>query len=73
MVRAVVLRRVILKSLVVTRRKAPRFAKRVAKSTVLSSIAETVLHHKPPDGTIVIDVTVIESLETCLKALSHFI
>ena len=56
-----------------TRRKAPRFAQRVAKSVALSSTAEVFLHHKPPDGTVVLDVTVIESLEVCLKIVSHIL
>jgi hypothetical protein len=64
-------RRVVLKTLVVTRKKAPRFAQKVAKSVALSSTAEVFLHHKPPDGTLVMDVTVIESLEACIKIIAH--
>lgn len=71
MPRAIVLRRVVLKSLIVTRRKAPKLAKKIVKSTVLSSVAEALLHHKAPDGSLLIDVTVIEGLETCLKVVSH--
>lgn len=67
------IRRTVLRTLVVTRKKAPRFAQRVAKSVALSSTAEVFLHHKPPDGTVVIDVTVIESLEVCLKIVSHIL
>lgn len=71
MVRPIALRRVMLKSLIVTRRKAPKLAKKIVKSTVLSSVAEALVHHKPPTGDLVIDVTVIESLETCIKIVSH--
>jgi hypothetical protein len=63
----------LLKSLAVTRRKAPKLAKRIAKSTVLSSAAEVFLHHKLPDGSLVIDVTVIESVDSCLKMISHLL
>jgi hypothetical protein len=64
---------VFLKTIVVTRKKAPRFAQKVVKSMTLTSAAEVILHHKPPDGTIVIDATVIESLEMCLKIISHHV
>lgn len=66
-------RRVLLKTLIVTRRKAPKLAKRIAKSTVLSSAAEVFLHHKAPDGSIILDVTVIESVESCIKLISHLL
>ncbi len=67
------IRKTVLRTLVVTRKKAPRFAQRVAKSIALSSTAEVFLHHKPPDGAVVIDVTVIESLEACLKIMTHLL
>jgi hypothetical protein len=61
----------ILKTVVITRRKAPRLAKKLAKNLILSSAVEIVFHHKVPDGGTVIDVTVIESLEACFKLLTH--
>lgn len=61
----------LLKTVVVTRRKVPRIAKKLAKNLALSSAVEFVFHHKPPDGGTVIDVTVIESLDACIKILTH--
>ena len=66
-------RKILLKTLIVTRRKAPKLAKRIAKSTALSSAAEVFLHHKAPDGSLVIDVTVIESVDSCIKLISHLL
>ena len=65
------IQRAVLRTLVVTRKKAPRFAHKVVKSLALSSTAEVFLHHKPPDGSVVMDVTVIESLEACIKIIAH--
>lgn len=62
---------ILLRTLVVTRKKAPRFAQKIAKSMALTSTAEVFLHHKPPDGSIVIDATVIEGMEVCLKIIAH--
>lgn len=61
----------ILKTIVITRRKAPRLVRKIAKSVAMSSAAEVLLHHKPPDGTVVIDITVIETVDACVKILSH--
>ena len=61
----------ILRTIVVTRKRAPRLAKKLAKSLVLSSAVEVVLHHKVPDGGTVVDVTIIESLDACFKLLTH--
>jgi hypothetical protein len=61
----------ILKTIVVTRKKAPRIAKKLAKNLALSSALEVVLHHKIPDGGTVVDVTVLESLDACFKILTH--
>lgn len=61
----------ILKTIVVTRKKAPKLAKKLAKNLALSSALEIVLHHKAPDGGTVIDVTFLESIEVCFKLLSH--
>lgn len=60
-------KRVILKTLVVTRKKAPKFVNKVAKSVAISAAAEVFLHHRPPDGSVVIDVTFIEGLMILLK------
>lgn len=60
-----------LKTVVITRRRAPVFAQKIAKSVVLSSAADVFLHHKPPEGTVVLDATVIEGIEACLKLLRH--
>lgn len=60
-------KRVILKTLIMTRKKAPKFAKKVVKSVALSAAAEVLLHHKPPDGSVVLDVTFIEGLMILLK------
>lgn len=57
---------------IITRRKAPRLAQKIVKNAVLSTAAEIFIHHKPPEGTIIIDATVIEGLEACLKILTHF-
>lgn len=62
---------IILRTLVVTRKKAPLFAQKIAKSMALTSATEVFIHHKPPDGSIVIDATVIEGMETCLKIIAH--
>ena len=62
---------ILLRTLVVTRKKAPRFAQKIAKSMALTSATEVFLHHKTPDGSIVIDATVIEGMETCLKIITH--
>lgn len=61
----------ILKTIVVTRKKAPKIAKKLAKNIALSSVVEVLFHHKVPDGSTVVDVTVLESLETCFKILTH--
>lgn len=65
------MRRVFLRTVVITRRRAPKFAKKVAKNLVLSSAAEVLLHHTAPKGNVVIDATFIESLEVCFKLLKH--
>jgi hypothetical protein len=65
------MRRVILKTMIVTRKKAPKFAKRIVKSVALTTAVEALFHHKPPDGSVVIDVSMVESLEVCIKILSH--
>lgn len=56
---------------VITRRKAPNLARKIVKNAVLSSAAEILIHHKPPEGTVIIDATVIESIEVCVKILTH--
>lgn len=61
----------ILKTIVLTKKKAPKLAKKIAKNIVLSSALEVVLHHKTPDGGTVIDVTVLEGIEVCFKLLNH--
>ena len=61
----------ILKTIVVTRKKAPKIAKKIAKNIALSSVVEVFFHHKAPDGSTVVDATVLESLETCFKLLTH--
>lgn len=61
----------ILKTIVVTKKKAPKLAKKLAKNIALSSVVEVFLHHKVPDGNTVVDATVLESLETCFKLLTH--
>jgi hypothetical protein len=61
----------IKKTLVMTRRRAPRLAQKIVKNAVLSTAAEMFIHHKPPEGTIIIDATVIEGLEACVKILTH--
>lgn len=61
----------ILKSIVIGRRKAPKFVKKVAKNVALSSAAEVLFHHKAPDGSLVLDVTFIESVESFVRLLSH--
>lgn len=61
----------ILKSIVIGKKKAPKFAKKVVKSLALSSAAEVLFHHKTPDGSLVLDVTFIEGVETVVKCLSH--
>lgn len=62
----------ILRTIVVTRKRVPRIAKKLAKNLVISSAVEIVFHHKVPDGGTVVDVTIIESLDTCFKLLTHF-
>lgn len=64
-------RATLLKTIVVTRKKVPRIAKKLAKNFALSSVVEVMFHHKPPDGGTIIDVTVIESLDACFKLLTH--
>lgn len=61
----------LLKTVVVTRRKVPKIAKKLVKNFALSSAVELMFHHKVPDGGTVIDVTVIESLDACIKILTH--
>ncbi len=61
----------IKKTVVITRRRAPRFAQKIVKSTVLSTAATVFIHHKPPEASIFIDATLIEGLEACLKILIH--
>ena len=61
----------VLRTIVVTRRKAPKFARRVAKNLALSSAVEVLVHHKPPEGGVVVDATLIEGLDACLKLLIH--
>ncbi len=61
----------LLKTVVFTRRKAPRLAKKIAKNLALSSAVEFIFHHKAPDGGTIIDVTIIESLDACVKILTH--
>jgi hypothetical protein len=56
---------------VITRRKAPKFAKKLAKNIALSSTLEVLIHHKLPDGGTIIDVTILESLDACFKLLTH--
>ncbi len=62
---------VVLRTIVFTKRKAPKFARKLAKSLALSSAVEVLIHHKPPETGVVVDVTVIESLDACIKILSH--
>lgn len=57
----------ILKTVVKTRKKAPVFAQKIAKSVAVSSAAEVFLHHKLPSGNIIIDATFIEGLNTMIK------
>jgi len=61
----------LLRTVVVTRKKAPRLARKLAKNLILSSAVEVVLHHKVPDGGTIVDVTIIESLDACFKLLTH--
>jgi hypothetical protein len=61
----------ILRTVVITKRKVPRIAKKLAKNLVLSSAVEFIIHHKVPDGGTVVDVTIIESLDACVKILTH--
>jgi hypothetical protein len=63
--------RMFKRTVVITRRKAPLLAQKIVKSAALSTAAEIFVHHKPPEGTVIIDATVIESLEVCLKILTH--
>jgi hypothetical protein len=56
---------------VITRRRVPSLARKIVKNAVLSTAAEILIHHKPPEGSIIIDATVIESLEVCVKILTH--
>lgn len=60
------------KTIVITRRKAPRIAQKIVKNAALSTAAAIFIHHKPPEGTVILDATVIEGLETCIKILTHF-
>lgn len=62
----------ILRTVVVTKKKVPKIAKKLAKNIVLSSTVEFVFHHKVPDGGTVVDATLLESLEACFKLLTHF-
>lgn len=62
----------ILRTIVVTKKRVPRIVKKLAKNLVISSAVEIVFHHKVPDGGTVVDVTIIESLDTCFKLLTHF-
>jgi hypothetical protein len=62
---------VILKTIVLTRKKAPKLAKKLAKNIALSSTLEVLFHHKVPDGGTIIDVTILESLDACFKLLTH--
>lgn len=61
----------ILKSIVIGRKKAPKLVKKIAKNVALSSAAEVLFHHKAPDGSLVVDVTFIESIESLVRLLSH--
>lgn len=61
----------LLRTVAMTRRKAPKFAKKFVKNVAVSSAAEILLHHKAPDGSIVLDVSVIEGLDACVKILIH--
>ena len=61
----------IKKTFIITRRKAPRFAHKIVKNAVLSTAAEIFIHHKPPESSVLIDAAFLESLETCVKILTH--
>lgn len=64
-------RMTLLRTVVVTRKKVPKIAKKLVKNFALSSVVEVMFHHKPPDGGTVVDVTIIESLDACIKILTH--
>ena len=61
----------ILRTMITVRRKAPKLARKIAKNVALASTVEAFVHHRPPSGDVVIDVSMIESLEVCIKILSH--
>lgn len=61
----------VLRTIVYTRRKAPKFAKKLAKSLALSTAAEVLIHHKPPETGTIVDVAFIESVDACIKILTH--
>lgn len=61
----------ILKTIVIGRKKGPKLVKKIAKNVALSSAAEVLFHHKAPDGSLVLDVTFIESVESFVRLLSH--
>ena len=65
-------RSTILRSIVTTKKKAPKFVKSIAKNMALSSIVEVFCHHKIPDGSVVIDVTLVESIDRVIKIFVHF-
>lgn len=65
-------KRLIIKSIIITRKKAPKFVKKIAKNVALSSAVEVFFHHKAPEGSVVIDVTIIESVESFFRFLGHY-
>lgn len=66
-------RTTILRSIVTTKKKAPKFAKKIAKNVALSSVVEVFFHHKAPDVSLVFDATFIESFDSFVRFLIHHI
>ncbi len=63
----------VLRTIVVARRHTTKIPMKVAKSVVLSTATEVIVHHKPPThgDILLMDATVFEALDTCVRVIAH--